>query len=64
VENFVENSHALQFFLGIPTRAAVCTNMVRFRCPGRTPDYIRGRALGAQQFVPLINRRTIANRLC
>jgi len=64
VENFVENFHALQFFLGIPARAAVCTNMVRFPRPGRTPDYIRGRALGAQHFLAPIKRRAIANRLC
>jgi hypothetical protein len=47
VENFVENSHALQFFLGIPARAAVCTNMVRFPHPGRTTDYIRETARDA-----------------
>jgi len=64
VENFVENSHALQFSLGIPARAAVCTNMVRFPPPGRTPDYIRGRALDAQHFLAAIKRRAIANRLC
>jgi len=64
VENFVENFHALQFFLGIPARAAVCTNMVRFPRPGRTPDYIRGRALDAQHFLAAIKRRAIANRLC
>jgi len=64
VENFVENSHALQFFLGNPARAAVCTNMVRFPRSGRTPHYIRGRALDAQHFLMPFTRRAIANRLC
>jgi hypothetical protein len=64
VENFVENSHALQFFLGIPARDAVCTNMVRFPRPGRTTHYIRGCALDAQHFLASIKPRAIANRLC
>jgi hypothetical protein len=64
VENFVENSHALEFFLGIQARAAVCTNMVRSARRGRTPHYIRGRAAGAKHFFAVFDPRTIANRLC